>query len=57
MFVQTGYKCLPEVVATQGPLPETKGDFWRLVWQENARVIVMLCNEKEKDRDGCSQVV
>ncbi|XP_066954570.1 receptor-type tyrosine-protein phosphatase kappa isoform X2 [Macrobrachium rosenbergii] len=29
-------------VATQGPLENTIGDFWRLVWQEKTRLIVML---------------
>ena len=50
MFVQTEDDRWPQFVATQGPLPGTVGDFWRLVWQENSRVIVMLCNEVEKDK-------
>ena len=47
VFVQNTPNYFPPVVATQGPLPGTIGDFWRLVWQEDTRVIVMLCNEKE----------
>lgn len=31
-------------IATQGPLPETVPDFWRLVWEQNARTVVMLTN-------------
>ena len=29
-------------IATQGILPSTKSDFWRMVWQEKTKVIVMV---------------
>ncbi|KAJ7102489.1 hypothetical protein B0H15DRAFT_985670 [Mycena belliarum] len=40
-------------IATQGPLEATFGDFWTLVWQQNARVIVMLTREVEGAQVKC----
>lgn len=37
-------------IATQGCLPATVLDFWKMVWQENTRVIVMTTNEMERGR-------
>ena len=37
-------------VATQGCLPGTVLDFWRMVWQEGTAVIVMTTNEVERGR-------
>ena len=35
-------------IATQGCLPDTVLDFWKMIWQENTRVIVMTTNEMER---------
>ncbi|XP_051846021.1 receptor-type tyrosine-protein phosphatase H isoform X23 [Antechinus flavipes] len=42
-----------EYIATQGPLPQTVGDFWRLVWDQQSRTIVMLTNCVESGRVKC----
>ena len=34
-------------IATQAPIPATFNDFWRLVWEQDTRVIVMLTAESE----------
>lgn len=42
-------------VATQGCLPVTVDDFWRMVWQEHSQVIVMTTNEVERGRNKCTR--
>ncbi|CAC5419197.1 PTPN11 [Mytilus coruscus] len=37
-------------IATQGALPNTVVDFWRMVWQENCRTIVMTTKEVERGK-------
>ena len=37
-----GYREKGAFIATQGPLPGTMNDFWRLVWEKNSACIVML---------------
>jgi protein-tyrosine phosphatase len=34
-------------ISTQAPIPATFNDFWRVVWEQDARVIVMLTAESE----------
>jgi tyrosine-protein phosphatase non-receptor type 12/18/22 len=37
-------------IASQGPLPHTAADFWRMVIECEVQVIVMACNEEESGK-------
>lgn len=43
----------PAYIASQGPLPHTVNDFWRMVVQCEVQVIVMACNEEEAGKHKC----
>lgn len=45
-----GYNSPHEYIATQGPLPDTRNDFWKMVLQQKSHIIVMLtqCNERRR---------
>jgi len=45
--------CNKRYIATQGPLPATYEDFWKVVWEQNTQVIVMLTKEEEAGRIQC----
>jgi len=42
-----GYKYGNRYIATQGPLPDTINDMWRMIWQLNCHQIVMLTSLDE----------
>lgn len=45
-----GYRRQNAYIATQGSLPETFGDFWRMVWEQHTVNIIMMTKLEEKSR-------
>ena len=37
-------------IATQGCLPTTVNDFWKMIWQENTTIIILTTNEIERGK-------
>jgi receptor-type tyrosine-protein phosphatase gamma len=42
-------------IATQGPLESTRGHFWRMIWENQVSLIIMLCKCKEGGKSQSDQ--
>ncbi|NXC21710.1 PTN22 phosphatase, partial [Corythaeola cristata] len=42
-------------IATQGPLPTTVIDFWRMIWEYEVLIVVMACMEFEMGKRKCER--
>ncbi|XP_035504695.2 receptor-type tyrosine-protein phosphatase C isoform X2 [Scophthalmus maximus] len=50
-----GYKEAKKYIAAQGPKDETVSDFWRMVWEQQSSIIVMVTRCEEGNRAKCAQ--
>ncbi|XP_061093616.1 receptor-type tyrosine-protein phosphatase C isoform X3 [Conger conger] len=50
-----GYKEAKKYIAAQGPKDETVVDFWRMIWEQQSSIIVMVTRCEEGNRNKCAQ--
>ncbi|XP_074033779.1 tyrosine-protein phosphatase Lar isoform X2 [Leptinotarsa decemlineata] len=50
-----GYRYRKAYIATQGPMSDTTDDLWRMLWEHNSTIVVMLTKLKEMGREKCHQ--
>ena len=49
-FCTQGYSKVVEYIAAQGPLEPTVCDFWRMVWEHDLHIIVMVTDIMEQGK-------
>uniref|UniRef100_A0A667XMC8 Receptor-type tyrosine-protein phosphatase C n=1 Tax=Myripristis murdjan TaxID=586833 RepID=A0A667XMC8_9TELE len=50
-----GFKESKKYIAAQGPKVETVSDFWRMIWEQQSSIIVMVTRCEEGNRIKCAQ--
>ncbi|ELT95888.1 hypothetical protein CAPTEDRAFT_120303, partial [Capitella teleta] len=50
-----GYNSKREFIACQGPMKSTIDHFWRMVWEQNVVIIVMVTKLEERGKEKCAQ--
>ncbi|XP_072429958.1 receptor-type tyrosine-protein phosphatase C isoform X5 [Chiloscyllium punctatum] len=50
-----GFNESKKYIAAQGPKDETSNDFWKMVWEQKATIIVMVTRCEEGKRPKCAQ--
>ncbi|XP_054902041.1 receptor-type tyrosine-protein phosphatase V-like isoform X1 [Poeciliopsis prolifica] len=44
-----------DFICTQGPISNTLADFWRMIWEQNVRIIIMVTALREKNTVLCEK--
>ena len=50
-----GHNSRPRYIATQGPLERSRNSFWKIVWEHNISLIIMVTAIKENGKQKCDQ--
>lgn len=50
-----GYRQRNAYIVTQGPLPHTVNDLWRMIWEFKSKILVTLCMTEEREAEVCYQ--
>ncbi|EGC32809.1 hypothetical protein DICPUDRAFT_92527 [Dictyostelium purpureum] len=54
-YINASFVCNKNYICTQGPLLNTIYDFWKMTWEQESNVIVMLTKEEENQKQKCDK--